>query len=94
MSDWLSLREPPAAMMLPSVMRRGRGRSALSKFMRFQAGGDSMLEPAAGIGHFFGAVPEAVTARTERVAVELDSITARILRYLYAMPTTPTASWS
>ena len=53
-----------------------------------------MLEPAAGIGHFFGAVPEAVTARTERVAVELDSITARILRYLYAMPTTPTASWS
>ncbi|MCI0392946.1 MAG: hypothetical protein MOB07_29795 [Acidobacteria bacterium] len=42
-----------------------------------------VLEPAAGIGHFFGAMPEPVAAKAERVAVELDSITARILRYLY-----------
>ncbi len=42
-----------------------------------------VLEPAAGIGHFFGAMPESVAARSERVAVEIDSITARILRYLY-----------
>jgi hypothetical protein len=41
MSDQLSLREPPAAMMLPEVMSRGQGRSALSKFIRFQASGDS-----------------------------------------------------
>jgi transposase len=41
MSDRLSLREPPAAMMLPAVMRRGQGRSALSKFMRFQASGNN-----------------------------------------------------
>jgi hypothetical protein len=42
-----------------------------------------VLEPAAGIGHFFGAMPEPVAAKAERVAVELDSITARILTFLY-----------
>jgi len=41
------------------------------------------LEPAAGIGHFFGAMPVEIAAKAERVAVELDSITARILQYLY-----------
>ena len=42
-----------------------------------------VLEPAAGIGHFLGAMPAEIAAKAERVAVELDSITARILRYLY-----------
>ncbi len=42
-----------------------------------------VLEPAAGIGNFFGAMPAEIAARSERVAVELDSITARILQYLY-----------
>jgi N12 class adenine-specific DNA methylase len=42
-----------------------------------------VIEPAAGIGHFFGAMPEAIAAKAERVAVELDSITARILAFLY-----------
>jgi hypothetical protein len=42
-----------------------------------------VLEPAAGIGHFFGVMPPEIVAKAERVAVELDSITARILQYLY-----------
>ena len=42
-----------------------------------------VLEPAAGIGHFFGVMPAEIVAKAERVAVELDSITARILQYLY-----------
>jgi N12 class adenine-specific DNA methylase len=42
-----------------------------------------VLEPAAGIGHFFGAMPAEIAAKAERVAVELDSITARILAFLY-----------
>jgi N12 class adenine-specific DNA methylase len=41
------------------------------------------LEPAAGVGHFFGAMQTEIAAKAERVAVEIDSITARILRYLY-----------
>ena len=42
-----------------------------------------VLEPAAGIGHFLGAMPAAIAAKAECVAVELDSITARILAFLY-----------
>jgi hypothetical protein len=42
-----------------------------------------VLEPAAGIGHFFGAMPEALAQISERVAVELDDVTTRILRWLY-----------
>jgi hypothetical protein len=42
-----------------------------------------VLEPAAGVGHFFGAMPASIACNSERVAVELDSITARILAYLY-----------
>ncbi|MGE0883123.1 MAG: SNF2-related protein [Blastocatellales bacterium] len=42
-----------------------------------------VLEPAAGIGHFFGAMPEALVQTAERAAVELDDLTARILRWLY-----------
>lgn len=42
-----------------------------------------VLEPAAGIGHFLGAMPVHLVQRAQRIAVELDSITARILGYLY-----------
>jgi hypothetical protein len=42
-----------------------------------------ILEPAAEIGHFLGAMPATLTTGAERVAVELDSITARILARLY-----------
>ena len=42
-----------------------------------------VLEPAAGIGHFFGAMPEVLAKISERVAVEMDDLTARILRRLY-----------
>jgi hypothetical protein len=45
-----------------------------------------ILEPAAGIGHFLGAMPAALANGAERVAIELDSVTARILARLY--PTT------
>ncbi|MBL8208018.1 MAG: DEAD/DEAH box helicase family protein [Blastocatellia bacterium] len=42
-----------------------------------------VLEPAAGIGHWLGAMPAAWRARTERVAVELDTLSGRILTRLY-----------
>jgi phospholipid N-methyltransferase len=45
-----------------------------------------ILEPAAGIGHFLGAMPAVLANGAERVAIELDSVTARILARLY--PTT------
>ena len=41
-----------------------------------------MLEPAMGVGHFFGLMPESFDGG-HRTGVELDSITARIARKLY-----------
>ncbi len=44
--------------------------------------GAQILEPAMGIGHFFGLMPESMQGG-HRTGVELDSITARIARKLY-----------
>jgi hypothetical protein len=42
-----------------------------------------ILEPAAGVGHFIGAMPPTLAATSDRVAVEIDSLTGRILQRLY-----------
>jgi N12 class adenine-specific DNA methylase len=44
--------------------------------------GIEVLEPAMGIGHFFGLMPEAMSGG-HRTGVELDALTARIGRKLY-----------
>src|SRR6266571_3707414 len=44
--------------------------------------GVEVLEPAMGIGHFFGCMPETLQGG-HRTGVELDSITARIAQKLY-----------
>ena len=42
-----------------------------------------VLEPSAGSGRFLGMQPASLTAKSERTAVELDSLTARMLKHLY-----------
>jgi hypothetical protein len=42
-----------------------------------------ILEPAAGIGRFLGLQPPEIAIRSERAAVELDDLTARLLKKLY-----------
>ena len=42
-----------------------------------------LLEPAAGIGHWLGAMPARWRANTERIAVEIDSLSGRMLQRLY-----------
>lgn len=44
--------------------------------------GAQILEPAMGVGHFFGLMPESLQGG-HRTGVELDSITARIASKLY-----------
>ncbi len=44
--------------------------------------GTQILEPAMGVGHFFGLMPESMDGG-HRTGVELDSVTARIARKLY-----------
>ncbi len=49
--------------------------------MGFTAG--RILEPAAGIGHFFGLMPEKMSARSTLTGIEVDPLTAAIARQLY-----------
>ena len=45
--------------------------------------GGRVLEPALGIGHFFGLMPEEMAARSRLTGIELDPLTASIARHLY-----------
>jgi len=47
----------------------------------FQQG--RVLEPALGIGHFFGLMPDEMTAHSKLTGVEIDPTSARIARKLY-----------
>jgi len=45
--------------------------------------GGRVLEPACGLGHFFGFMPAEMHARSRLTGVELDGLTARLTRALY-----------
>ena len=50
---------------------------------RFGFEGGRVLEPAAGIGHFVGAMPQELVERCQVTAVEIDRIAGTILKTLY-----------
>ena len=50
---------------------------------RFGFNGGRVLEPACGIGHFIGIMPEDVLRRSTVTAIEIDALTARIAKALY-----------
>lgn len=45
--------------------------------------GGNVLEPAMGIGNFFGRMPEAMQAHSQLYGVEIDSLSGRIAQALY-----------
>ena len=45
--------------------------------------GGNLLEPAMGIGNFFGRMPEAMQANSQLYGVEIDSLSGRIAQALY-----------
>ncbi len=51
---------------------------------RFGFAGGRVLEPAAGIGHFLGAMPRALAKRSAVTAIEIDRLSGRLLQALYA----------
>jgi hypothetical protein len=70
---------PNAHFTSPMVIRGDLGRPAASWVV---GKGAQILEPAMGVGHFFGLMPESMQGG-HRTGVELDSITARIAKKLY-----------
>lgn len=51
---------------------------------RFGFTGGRVLEPAAGVGHFLGAMPRALAERSAVTAIEIDQLSGRLLHTLYA----------
>ena len=54
--------------------------AALTRF-GFESG--RILEPACGLGHFIGVMPDEMHSRSQITGVEIDSITARLAKALY-----------
>jgi N12 class adenine-specific DNA methylase/SAM-dependent methyltransferase len=50
---------------------------------RFGFQGGKILEPACGIGHFIGLMPEAMLKNSSVTGIEIDPLTARIAKALY-----------
>ena len=50
---------------------------------RFGFSGGRIVEPACGIGHFIGLMPEAMLKKSAITGVEIDPLTARIAKALY-----------
>ncbi len=50
---------------------------------RFGFQGGDILEPACGIGHFIGLMPEEMLRRSSITGIEIDPLTARIAKSLY-----------
>lgn len=52
--------------------------------MRLGFTGGRVLEPAAGIGHFIGAMPDELAEHSQVTAVEIDRVSGRVLQALYS----------
>jgi len=50
---------------------------------RFGFQNGRILEPAAGIGHFIGAMPRAIAERSDVTAIEIDDLSGRLMKALY-----------
>ena len=61
----------------------GLGYTGLQRLAGVRGARLRVLEPAAGIGHFIGAMPKEFREVSEWAAVELDPLSARITRMLY-----------
>jgi adenine-specific DNA methylase len=59
------------------------GEGSLKQKCRLGFSHGRILEPAAGIGHFFGLMPEETSASSRLTGIELDPLTASIARKLY-----------
>ncbi|MBE0550543.1 MAG: DEAD/DEAH box helicase [Rubrivivax sp.] len=51
---------------------------------RFGFSGGRVLEPAAGIGHFIGAMPRSMAETSQVTAIEIDRLSGQMLNALYA----------
>ena len=94
--QWKAEQEELAALLEPGEMSSVRAtvlnahytsptviRAMYAALGRFGFKYGRVLEPACGLGHFFGAMPESMAARSHLTGVEIDPLTARLAKALY-----------
>jgi hypothetical protein len=94
--DWAKERESLEQLLDPNELESARAstlnahytsptviRSMYAALERFGFQHGRILEPAGGIGHFIGLMPEAMSAKSLVTGIEIDAVTARIAQRLY-----------
>jgi N12 class adenine-specific DNA methylase len=94
--EWRSEREQLKSLLTPTEYESARASTLNAHYTsatviggiydaleRLGFTGGRVLEPALGIGHFFGLMPGEMAARSRLTGIELDPLTARIARHLY-----------
>ena len=94
--EWKSQRQRLQQLLNPEELASARAttlnahytsatiiRAMYAALERFGFTGGRILEPACGLGHFLGLMPEAMRDRSTFTGVEIDSLTCRLAKGLY-----------
>jgi hypothetical protein len=95
-NPWKAERERLEAMLTPDELHSARAttlnahytapvviRAMYSALQHFGFEHGRILEPACGLGHFIGLMPDEMHGRSQITGIEIDSITARLAKTLY-----------
>ncbi len=94
--EWKTERERLEALLSDSELESARAstlnahytapvviRAMFAALQRFGFERGRILEPACGLGHFIGLMPEDMLRQSQITGIEIDSITARLAKQLY-----------
>ncbi len=94
--EWKTEREELLALLTPEELESARAttlnahytssviiRAMYAALQRFGFEHGRILEPACGLGHFIGLMPDSMHSRSQITGVEIDSVTARLTKLLY-----------
>ena len=94
--DWAEERHQLETLLTPEELSSARAttlnahytsptiiRAMYTALEQFGFAGGRILEPACGLGHFIGLMPEKMRAQSSYTGIEIDSITARLAKALY-----------
>ncbi len=94
--EWRAQRERLESLLSPEELASARAttlnahytsatiiRAMYAALEQFGFTGGRILEPACGLGHFLGLMPEGIRARSTFTGIEIDSLTVRLAKALY-----------
>ncbi|MBK8002305.1 MAG: SAM-dependent DNA methyltransferase [Verrucomicrobia bacterium] len=94
--EWKSERDQLQALLTPEELESARAstlnahytspviiRAMYAALQRFGFEHGRILEPACGLGHFIGLMPDAMHGLSQITGIEIDPVTARLTKLLY-----------